>query len=128
MRSLGLKALRILTSKNGETLFESIVSILVFTILIVTISMILLVSMGITGNANANARIMVNESNATLTGDDSIVLPEDGREINISSFDDELVFTFSYEEEGIDDLEIKVPTTVYESETYGFVAFEITPP
>ena len=112
------KILTILKSKRGETLFEAVVSVLIFTVLIVAVSMVLIVSMEVTGNANRVARIMHGEASATTIGE-SVTLPHDGREINIATADS--VIVFSIEDEEL----FSFPVKLYESEVYGFVAFEV---
>ena len=120
--------LAILRSKRGETLFEAVVSVLIFTLLIVTVSLIIIVSLEITGNANRWSRIMQNMSNATLAGE-KVELPQHGPnggvlEIDVEKSEETIEFTIG----GNDD--IIIPITLYESERqdalgdFRYIAFE----
>ena len=64
------KARAILKGARGETLMEGIISILIFTILLTSVTMMIMVSLRITANATARAETMQNNANAAavLTG------------------------------------------------------------
>ena len=62
------KAYALLRGRRGETLLEGIVSILVFTVLVVSITMMLMLSMRITGIANTNANAQQEEIYGVFTG------------------------------------------------------------
>jgi len=111
MKGLLRRALsRLRNDKRGETLFESIVSILVFTILLVTVSLIVLVSFGVTGSANARAVAMNGEATATMTGNTAANIPT--------------AIVIVFHDTQNDDHTQTVNVTVYESDDFGFKSFE----
>jgi len=104
------RARRILTGKRGETLIECIASILVFTVLIASVTMMIMLSLRITGESMSNAETSQKATNAVLAGDagnpDVDVLYPPGRI--------ELEF-------GVGDI-LPIDVTVFESG--GYTAFE----
>ena len=122
MKGLLRRALsRLRNDKRGETLFESVVSILVFTILLVTVSLIVLVSFSVTGSANARATAMNGEARATMTGDTEATpssIPPTERKILLPPTESTIEFHF----ENGDTHPVKV--MVYESDELGFNSFE----
>ncbi|MCL1807175.1 MAG: hypothetical protein FWG31_05680 [Oscillospiraceae bacterium] len=66
----------ILKRKQGETLMEGIVSIMLFTILTITVTMTILVSLQITGRATRDAGLDQVAVNNLLEGND--VIPVSG--------------------------------------------------
>jgi len=70
MKKLRDKARAIIRSTSGESLMEGIISILVFTVLIASITMMLLLSLRITGAATNAADVRQREANAVLRGFD----------------------------------------------------------
>lgn len=102
--------LTVLKSRRGETLVESITSILIFTILMAAVTTIILVSLRISGMATSEAAAMQNEANAVLRGDGTV----DG--INTSN----IVITFSIV--GGPDMTVNVTET--RSDQFRFVAFQ----
>jgi len=69
MKQLVKKVRTILKSKSGETLMEGLASVLVFTVLIATVTMMLLVSLRITNNTTQAAEARQIDALAVLTGD-----------------------------------------------------------
>ena len=61
MRGLLMKISALLRGRSGETLVEGIVSILIFTVLVASITMMLMLSLRITGAANDNANALQDE-------------------------------------------------------------------
>jgi len=107
MHNILRKVKAILKGKRGESLIEGIVSILVFTVLIAAVTMMIMISLRITGISTANADIMQKESNAVLAGADTI--PADTKTIEFVVNDNE------------SDL-IKIGVSVYTTDNY--TAFE----
>jgi Tfp pilus assembly protein PilX len=64
------KIAALLKSRRGESLMESIVSIMVFTILVAAVTTIISVSLRITSTATREATDMQNAANAALQGID----------------------------------------------------------
>ena len=139
MKRILHKAASILREERGETLFESVVSILVFTILIVTVSLVILVSMAVTSSANNWSRIMQGTANAAVSGDTFVLQQSDGeREIEVKDTRNyDIVFTAQFS--AVDDdpapfESFDVPVTVNESEeqpelgSFTFIAFEYKHP
>jgi len=140
MKRMLHRAISILREERGETLFESVVSILVFTILAVAVSMVILVSMAVTASANNWSRIMQGAANAAVSGDTFIIQQSGGdRQIKVQdSVDIEIEFVAPFFVENavpgepgeFVDVTFVVPVTVFESEeqpelgTFTFVAFE----
>lgn len=62
------RLLRILRGRSGETLVEALVSLVVFTILITTVSTMIAVAMRITGNASLEAKKRQDEANLAILG------------------------------------------------------------
>ena len=137
MRRMLHKAWLILKDKRGETLFEGIVSIFVFTILIVAVSLILLVSLGITGKANNWSRIMQGKANAAISGGTVIIAQDDAdKVINVDASSSTIVFSIGVSGEP-DYKDIEIPVAIYESVEvlaageepqmgdFSFVAFEV---
>ena len=138
MKRMLHKAISILREERGETLFESVVSILVFTILIVTVSMVILVSMAVTSSANNWSRIMQGSASAAMTGDTVVLQQDDGeREIEAKEpRDDVIVFSAQFSSD-VDPAPVEtfsVQVTVNESEeqlelgTFTFMAFDFKYP
>jgi len=63
------KARAVINSNSGETLIEGIVSILVFTVLIATITVMINVSLRISSRAMDSADVMQKSAVAVLAGD-----------------------------------------------------------
>lgn len=63
------KALRILSGQRGETLVEGVVSLVVFTLLILTVSAMLMTSLRITTAATLDAAARQSEANQAALGD-----------------------------------------------------------
>ena len=59
----------VLSGKRGETLMELIASILVFTVLVASVTMMIILSLRISGNSMDNADEWQAEANAVLAGD-----------------------------------------------------------
>jgi len=118
MKRLVKKIPVILKDQSGETLIEGLASILVFTVLIATITMMLLVSLRITNNTTIAAENMQEAAAAVLAGD------EDEADANNGNF----IFQV------VDDLDVLIPpvqpvqfaVTVYNTD--GFIAFEQAAP
>ena len=62
------KARLILILSKGECLMECLISIFVFTILLAAVTMMIIISMKITGDANRDAESMQTEINEVLSG------------------------------------------------------------
>ena len=73
MKSLVKKTCAILKGRRGESLMESIASILVFTVLIAAITSMIMASLQITRAATEAAGRRQNDANAVLTGGVSAV-------------------------------------------------------
>ena len=125
MRKFLHKAMAILKDNRGEALFESIVSILVFTILLVTVSLVILVALGITANANNWSRRMQAESNATMLGE-SVTLPSpDNIDIIVTGNDAVIALSITVDDTpGSVPVNLDIPITVYTSNMQEFVSFE----
>lgn len=91
---------------------ESIVSILVFTVLVATVTMMLLLSLRITRSSTEAADERQEESNAVLTG-------AGGAVGEVTSEPGSVVLT-------IDGITIEIPVNVSSSDNY--TAFEPAPP
>jgi hypothetical protein len=65
----------VLKCKKGETLMESIASILIFTVLVAAITMMITLSLRITSVSVGASEGMQARVNAVLTGDDAITGP-----------------------------------------------------
>ena len=145
MKRMLHRAISILKEERGETLFESVVSILVFTILIVTVSLMILVSMAITSSANNWSRVMQATSNAAVSGE-TFVLQQDGVNRNIAvqtpAQNEVIVFNAQFTIVGDDpaspppplEVAFNVPVTIHESAeqpelgSHTFKAFVYNPP
>jgi len=100
----------ILRSKAGETLMEGIASILVFTVLVASITTMIMLSLRITQRSTEDSGRRQSEANAVLTGiDDDFDLDSDN--------DNSVIFT-SAELAG---MEINIRVTV--NTTENFIAF-----
>ena len=114
MKSLVNRVVTLLKGKSGESLLEGIVSILIFTVLIASVTMMIVVSLRITGRATEAAVAGQMEANAVLAGDDAAVLSLGGEIID----EVDVVLTIN----GATGNVINVPVTVYIAES--FTAFE----
>jgi len=108
MKKLVKKVLAILNSKNGESLMESLVSILVFTILVAAVTMMILLSLRITRSSTEAANESQEEVNSLISG-------TDGAGDSITSESGSVGLT-------IDGITIEIPVTVSRSGNY--TAFE----
>lgn len=94
---------RILTSNRGETIMESIVSLLIMMLLLVTVSTMIRFSFSLTSNAVNEAssqQIKANEliSAPVYNDTDSLTLSGDGIDVTISvkkTSDDEIFTVFA---------------------------------
>ena len=108
MKRLMRKIKALLSAKNGETLLEGLISIMLFTILVVSVTMMILVSLRLTRNSTADADELQAQANAVQAG----LIGEPGVKLD----------NFAVIELVIDDgSSVVVPITVYE--TGDFSAF-----
>ena len=105
-RQIG-KALKFLKGTSGESLMESIISILVFIVLIAAVTLMILVSLRITSAATHAADIRQAQANAVLTG-----------------LDDEADLTFTSGEVGLTISGNTYYVDVTVSYTENFIAFK----
>jgi len=108
------KARAIIKATGGESLIEGIVSILVFTILIASVTMMLMVSLRITGASTVSSRNAQDEANAVLSGNASVtvILPSgDTDVIDVARSGDTV-------ELAIGSMSIIIPVTVYSTNNY----------
>jgi len=94
----------ILNNKRGETLMEGILSILIFTVLVASITTMIIVSLRITAVSTEAAEERQAEANAVLTGTAADEISDDTVDFTING----IVFS--------------IDVTVYETDD--FLAFE----
>jgi len=79
----------ILSGTRGESLMEGIASILVFTVLMAAVTMMIMISLRITGKSTADADARQKEANAALAGQaaqvvrDTVEFIVDGDELEV---------------------------------------------
>jgi len=105
MKELAKKVYTVLRKTNGESLMEAIISILVFTILIASITMMIMVSLRITSSSTEAANRRQVDANTVLSG-------------SVGGVEDVVAFTIA---DGSGS-SINVAVTVFSTEN--FTAFE----
>jgi len=105
------KVKAILTDKTGAGLFEALISIFVFTVLMSAVAMMIALSLRITGIANTQAKERQEEANAVVIGDDT-----DPRVHTQTGYKVEFIIK--------NGLTTAVDVTVYSSEDWGFASFD----
>ena len=107
MIKLVTKTHAILRSTRGESLMEGIASILVFTVLVASVTMMIMLSLRITHVSTEAANVLQHEANALLGADEpDIVIDTDD--------DASIVFTVN----GSPGDPISVDVSVYSSDTF----------
>jgi len=105
------KAKKILRGTRGETLIEGLASILVFTVLIASVTMMIVISLRITAIATAAAQARQVEAREVLTGNAAAVGALDGGAVSTDTV------TFEINGEDVD-----VAVTVFSTDE--FTAFQ----
>jgi len=114
----------IFKNAKGETLMEGIASILVFTILVASVTMMIMISLRITHNATTDAMVRQLEAGAVLSGNADLLSELDGVDLIPDDGVVSIILT-----KGINTLTIEVPVDIYtagdeEGEVISFIAFE----
>ncbi|MCL2820898.1 MAG: hypothetical protein FWD38_08760 [Oscillospiraceae bacterium] len=111
--SLAKKVKLILKSTNGETLIEGLASILVFVVLIASVTMMIMVSLRITARETLAAEARQREAGAVLSGNPAHLVP--GGPFNVA---------FTVDGDNFPAVHTISPITVRIFSASGFAAFE----
>ena len=68
MKDLAKKVIAVIGNNRGESLLEGIISIFVFSTLMVAVALLIMLSFSITSNATEMANVRQNEANEALAG------------------------------------------------------------
>jgi len=117
MKKQALKLRNIIKGTGGETLLEGLISVLVFSVLIATITMMIMLSLRITAISTVASSASQNEANAVLMGESEVevvLISGETEVIGVTMSPDEVVLSFGSEN-------FTIPVTVYS--TNSFTAF-----
>jgi len=110
-----MKKLKLIFNANGATLMESIISILIFTVLIAAVIMMISLSLRISNNSFQSASEMQTSANQILMGEGDAKSSEiiiNFKRIIYGGAGEEIISS------------INIPIDVFISDEYNFFAFE----